>query len=112
MTKGEFVGRFVSLAVLLVVGVSGCVPIVRDPARDEFGVSTARADAGAAPATEAEQAKLDWKARQICIRRDAKTQQAIEPAESGQQLVDMKLRCGHYDRLDFDYVHMDWSNLL
>jgi hypothetical protein len=24
----------------------------------------------------------------------------------------MKLRCGHYDRLDFDYVHMNWSNLL
>jgi hypothetical protein len=26
-------------------------------------------------------------------------------------VVDMKLRCGHYNRLNFDYSHTDWFNL-
>jgi hypothetical protein len=103
-------GRFLSLTLLVVV-LNGCVPIVRDSTRDEFGVSTARPDAGANPPATAELAKLDWKAKQVCIRRYDQTHQDIEPAEAGQQLIDMKLRCGHYDRLDFDYAHVDWSNL-
>jgi hypothetical protein len=110
--EGEMaMGRFLSLALLGLI-LAGCVPIAHDPARDEFGVSTARPDAGASPPAADEIAKLDWKAGQICIRGYAQTQRDVEPAESAQQLIDMKLRCGHYDRLDFDYVHMDWSNLL
>ena len=41
-----------------------------------------------------------------------KTTVDVETADSGQQLVDMKMRCGHYDRIDFDFFHMNWSNLL
>ncbi len=103
-------GRWLSLG-LLVLAVSGCVPIAHDPVRDQFGVSTARPDGGTSPVTPDQQAKLDWKAQQICVRGYGQTAQETEPAEASQQLIDMKLRCGHYDRLDFDYVHMDWSNL-
>jgi hypothetical protein len=35
----------------------------------------------------------------------------VQPAQNAQQLVDQKLRCGHYDRLNLDYVHMSWSNI-
>lgn len=104
-------GRFLSV-VLLVALSSGCVPMTRDLTRDEFGVSTARPDNGVSAPAAAETAKLDLKANQICVRGYSQTRQDLEPAESGQQLIDMKLRCGHYDRLDFDYIHMNWSNLL
>jgi hypothetical protein len=119
-------GRFWCLG-LLVLAVGGCVPIVRDPVRDEFGVSTARPDAGTNPVTADQQAKLDWKAQQICVRGYSQTKEGIEPAQvpqqivatqeakpvqAPQQMIDMRLLCGHYDRLDFDYVHMNWSNLL
>ena len=83
-----------------------------DPARDQFGLSTARADAASAAPTDADAAKLGWKASQICIHGYIQTQQDVEPAEAGKQVVDMKLRCGHYDRWDFDYTHVSWSNLL
>ncbi len=104
-------GRYFSLAVVLAI-LGGCVPIAADPARDAFGLSAARADSGSAAPTDAEAAKLDWKASQICIHGYVQTQQDIEPAEAGKQIVDRKLRCGHYDGWDFDYVHMSWSNLL
>jgi hypothetical protein len=103
--------RFLHLAVLTAL-LAGCVPIAADPVRDTFGLSTARQDAGSAVATDAEAAKLAWKANQICIHGSVQTQQDIEPAEAGQQIVDRQLRCGHYDRWDFDYVHISWSNLL
>jgi hypothetical protein len=104
-------GRFLYLAVLTTL-LAGCVPIAADPARDEFGLSTARTDAGSAAPTDADAAKLSWKAGQICIHGNLRTQQDLEPAEAGQQIIDMRLRCGHYDGWDFDYVHMSWSNLL
>ncbi len=104
-------GRFLYLAVLTAL-LAGCVPIGLDPSRDEFGVSAARPDGGTTAPGNTETAQLDWKASQICIRGYAKTRQDVEPAEASRQLVDMKLRCGHYDRLDFDYIHMDWLNLL
>ena len=103
-------GRSWSLGLLAVV-LSGCVPIAHDPVRDEFGVSTARPDGGTSAVSGDQQAKLDWKAGQICVRGYSQTNENTEPAEASQQIIDMKLRCGHYDRLDFDYVHMDWSNL-
>jgi len=104
-------GRFLYPAVLMVL-LSGCVGIASDPARDEFGLSTARADAGTAAPGDTDAAKLAWKASQICVRDYAQTKQDIEPAEASKQMIDMKLRCGHYDRMDFDYVHISWSNLL
>lgn len=104
-------GRFLYPAVLMIL-LGGCVGIQADPARDEFGLSTARADAGTAAPGDADAAKLAWKASQICVRGYAQTQQDVEPAEAAQQLIDMKLRCGHYDRMDFDYVHVSWSNIL
>lgn len=103
-------GRFLSLA-LLVLLLNGCVPIVRDQAREEFGVSTARPGAGTSAAAPAEVATLDRKTQQICVRGHTQTQLDVEPAEVAQQLIDMKLRCGHYDRLDFDYSDVVWSNL-
>lgn len=103
--------RFLYLAVLTAF-LAGCVPIAADPTRDTFGLSTARKGASSAAPTDADAAKLSWKASQICIHGYAETQKDIEPAEAGQQIIDMKLRCGHYDRWDFDYVHMSWSNLL
>jgi hypothetical protein len=104
-------GRFLYLTVFTVL-LAGCVPIAADPARDEFGVSTARPDGGTAAPSDTEVAKLDWKANQICTRGYAQTNQDLEPAEANQQVVDMKLRCGHYNRLDFDYIHLNWANLL
>ncbi len=104
-------GRFLFLTVFAAL-LAGCVPIASDPARDEFGVSTARPDAGTAAPGEAEVAKLDWKADRLCTRGYTQTSQELDPAEAGQQIVDMKLRCGHYDRMDFDYVHFNWSHLL
>jgi hypothetical protein len=103
-------GRFLSLLLLALV-LNGCVPIVRDQAREEFGVSTARPDAGGSAAGPAEIATLEGKARQICVRGYTQTNLEVEPAEASQQLIDMKLRCGHYDRLDFDYSDVAWSNL-
>ena len=104
-------GRFLCLVVFALL-LNGCVPIGRDLPREEFGVSTARPDGGTAALAAGETAKLDWKAGQICIHGYTQTRQDLEPAESNQQLIDMKLRCGHYDSLDFDYVHVDWSNVL
>lgn len=104
-------GRFLYLAVFVAL-LPGCVPIAADPARDVFGVSTSRPDGGTVAPGDTETAKLNWKASQICIHGYSQTQQDLEPAEAGQQLIDMKLSCGHYDRWDFDYVHMSWSNLL
>jgi hypothetical protein len=92
--------------------LSGCVAIPDAPSRTEFGVSTARADAGTTAPQAKETAQLDWKANQVCVRGYDKTTVDVETADSGQQLVDMKMRCGHYDRIDFDFFHMNWSNLL
>ena len=104
-------GRFLYLAVLMVL-LAGCVPIATDPARDTFGLSTGRKDAGSAAPADAEAAKLAWKASQICIHGNDQIRQDLEPAEAGRQIIDIQLRCGHYDRWDFDYVHISWSNLL
>ena len=104
-------GRSLYLIVLLGI-LAGCVPIHSDPSRDKFGVSTARPDAGAAPSGDPQLAALDTKSKAVCttgFRADAPT---VQPAQASQQLVDRKLRCGHYDRIDFDFVHMDWANLL
>ena len=92
--------------------LSGCVSIPDNPGRTEFGVSTARPDAGAAAPQDKEMARLDWKANQICTRGYAPTKTELETADAGQQLIDMKLRCGHYNMIDFDFIHMNWSNLL
>jgi hypothetical protein len=110
MEMGDAMGRFLYLTVLTAL-LAGCVPIAADPARDEFGVSTARPDGGAAAAGDTEIAKLGWKAGQVCDHGYEQTRQDIEPAEANQQIVDMKLRCGHYDRLNFDYSHTNWLNL-
>lgn len=104
-------GRIVYLAVFVAI-LGGCVPVASDQVRDEFGLSTARLDGGAAAAAAPEVAKLNWKASQLCIHGYTQTQQTIEPAEAGKQLIDMKLVCGHYDRWDFDYTHVNWANLL
>jgi len=104
-------GKFLYLAVFTAL-LAGCVAIEANPQRDEIGLSAARSAAGTAQPTDADTAKLAWKASQICIHGYTETQKDVEPAEAGQQLIDMKLRCGHYDGWDFDYVHMNWSNLL
>lgn len=105
-------GRFGYLAVFTAL-LGGCVPMAKDPARDTFGLSTARQGTeSAAPLTAADTAKLATKVSQICIHGDVQTQRDVEPAEAGRQIIDMQLRCGHYDSWDFDYTHMSWSNLL
>lgn len=104
-------GRFAYLAVLAALLV-GCVPIRQDPARTLLGVSTARESKSAVSPTDAEIAALDRKANQICVHGYTRTRLDVEPAEAGEKIVDMKLRCRPYDRLDFDYVDMSWSNLL
>jgi hypothetical protein len=104
-------GRFACIAVFAVL-LTGCMPIAHEPDRAEFGVSTARPDNGTTPPAATETAKLERKADQICVRGYTRTQLDIEAAEAKQQIIDMKMRCEHYDRLDFDYVHMGWSNLL
>jgi hypothetical protein len=102
--------RSVYLFVLLGL-LSGCVPIAIDPARDQFGVSTARQDAGATGPADPQLAELDRKARQICTTGYQGTAPAVLPAANSQQIVDEKLRCGHYDRLNLDYLHMSWLNV-
>ena len=51
------------------------------------------------------------KAQQICTTGYQAVAPTIQPAQSAQQLVDQKLRCAHYDRVNLDYVHMSWSNI-
>lgn len=104
-------GRFLYVAVFMAI-LAGCVPIQRDPARAEFGVSIVRPDVGAAAPSKTEIARLAAKADQICTQGYTMTRVEVERAEAGQQLVDMKLRCKHYDRVDLDDVHMNWSDLL
>jgi hypothetical protein len=103
-------GRSLYLIVLLGF-LSGCVPIAIDPARDQFGVSTARPGAGAEGPSGPQLAELDRKGRAICTTGTQPAEPTVQPAQNEQQLVDQKLRCGHYDRLNLDYVHMDWSNV-
>jgi hypothetical protein len=103
-------GRSLYLIVLLGL-LSGCVPIAIDPARDQFGVSTARPDAGAAGPADPQLAELDRKSQQICTTGYQAAAPTILPAQNAQQLVDQKLRCAHYDRVNLDYVHMSWSNI-
>jgi hypothetical protein len=93
--------------------LAACVPITIDPARDQFGVSTARPDAGGAPPAEPQLAELDRKARAICTTGYQGEAPTVQPADSApaQQLVHQLLRCGHYDRLTFDYFDVDWSNV-
>jgi len=103
-------GRSLYLFVLLGL-LSGCVPIAIDPARDRFGVSTARQDAGAEPPAAVQLAEITRKGDAICTTGAERAAPTVQPAQFDQQLVDQKLRCGHYDRLNLDYVHMDWSNV-
>lgn len=107
---GRSLYRIVLLGLSLGV-LAACVPISLDPARDQFGVSTARPDAAAAGPAAPQLAELDRKARAICTTGYQGAAPTIQPAQNGQQLVDQKLRCGHYDRLNLDYVHMSWSNI-
>ncbi len=104
-------GRFLYVAVFVAL-LAGCVPIERAPARAEFGVSIVRPDVGAAAPSKTETARLAAKADQICTQGYTMTRVEVEQAEAGQQLVDMKLRCKYYDRVDLDDIHMNWSNLL
>ena len=97
--------------IVLLGALSGCVPIAIDPARDQFGVSTARPDAGAEAPAAPQLAELDRKGNVICTTGTQPAAPAIQPALNEQQLVDQKLRCGHYDRLNLDYLHMSWSNI-
>ncbi len=102
-----------SLYLIVLVGaLAGCVPIGIDRSRDQFGVSTARPTADAAPPTAPQLAELGRKAQAICTTGTQAAAPTVQPAMNEQQLVDQKLRCGHYDRLNLDYVHMDWSNIL
>jgi hypothetical protein len=103
-------GRSLYLIVLLCL-LSGCVPIGLDAARDQFGVSRGGVVAAAAGPTGPQLAELDRKAQQICTTGHEGVAPTVQPAQDGQQLVDQKLRCGHYDRLNLDYVHMNWSNI-
>jgi hypothetical protein len=103
-------GRSLYLIVLLGV-LSGCVPIGIDPARDQFGVSTGRADSGAAAPADPQLAELNRKAQQICTTGYQAAAPTVQSAGNGQQLIDEKLRCGHYDRVNLDYVHMSWANI-
>lgn len=103
-------GRSLYLIVLLGL-LSGCVPIGIDPARDQFGVSTARPDAGATGPTDPQLAELDRKSQQVCTTGYQGAAPTVQPAQNGAQLVDQKLRCAHYDRVNLDYVHMSWSNI-
>lgn len=101
-----------SLYLFVLIGLlSGCVPIAIDPARDQFGVSTARPDAGAEPPATPQLAELDRKGNGICTTGTERAAPTVQPAQNDQQLVDQKLRCGHYDRLNLDYLHMSWSNI-
>lgn len=102
-------GRSLYLVVLLGL-LSGCVPMHIDPSRDQFGVSTARPDAGTAPPAAPQLAELDRKAQAICTTGTERTAPTVQPAMNEQQIVDQKLRCGHYDRLTFDYWNMGWSS--
>jgi hypothetical protein len=103
-------GRSLYLIVLLGL-LSGCVPISIDPVRDQFGVSTSRPDGGATGPADPQLAELDRKAQQICTTDYQGAAPAVQPAANDQQIVDRQLRCGHYDRLNLDYLHMSWSNI-
>jgi hypothetical protein len=101
-----------SLYLIVLLGLlSGCVPISIDPARDQFGVSTSRPDAGAAGPADPQLAELDRKAQQICTTGYQGAAPTVQPAQNDQQIVDQKLRCSHYDRVNLDYLHMSWSNI-
>jgi len=104
-------GRFAYVAVLAAL-LAGCVPIAQDPARSVIGVSVVRTNAGPAAPTDAEIAQVERRADLICVRGNTRVQLDVEPAEAGRKIIDMKLRCRHYDRLQFDYGKTDWSNLL
>ncbi|HWE76527.1 MAG TPA: hypothetical protein VG328_25410 [Stellaceae bacterium] len=102
-----------SLYLIVVLGfLSGCVPISIDPARDQFGVSTTQPAAAIAGPADPQLAELDRKARQICTTGSQGVAPTVQPAANDQQIVDQKLRCGHYDRLNLDYLHMSWANIL
>ncbi len=103
-------GRYLCLAVSLAL-LAGCVPIETVPARDSFGVQTMRADAGTAPASDADKAALAWKVREQCTLGSSQTALTVEPAEANQQIVDQMQRCFPYRRVNLDFVHMDWANL-
>jgi hypothetical protein len=101
-----------SLYLIVLLGLlSGCVPIGIDPTRDQFGVSTSRPDGGAAAPADPQLAELDRKAQQICTTGYQGTAPTAQSATNGQQIVDERLRCGHYDRVNLDYLHMSWSNI-
>jgi hypothetical protein len=112
MTGGEgAMGRSIYIVVLLGL-LSGCVPINIDPGRDRFGVSTARPDAGGAAPADPQLAALRSKSLAVCTTGYDGMAPAVQPAADKQQIIDQKLRCGHYDRLKFDYLSMGWSNIL
>ena len=101
-----------SIYIIVLAGIlSGCVPMNFDPTRDAFGVSTTRPDAGTAPPAAPALAALDTKAHAICTTGVEARTPTIQPAADGQQIVDQKLRCGHYDRVKLDFTQTDWSNV-
>jgi hypothetical protein len=108
-------GRPVYLIVLLGLlpgALAACVPINIDPTRDTFGVSTARPDAGTAAPAAAQLAALNTKGHAICTTGTRTQPPTVQPAQDNQQLVDQKLRCGHWDGPDADFSNIDWTNIL
>jgi hypothetical protein len=104
-------GRSIYLIVLLGL-LSGCVPMQLDSSRDQFGVSTGRPDAGAAPVAGPQAAALDAKANAICTLGYQTSGPAAPVAvEDNQQLITQTQRCAHYDHLRVDTTHIVWSNL-
>ena len=106
-----------SLYLIVLLGflpgaLAACVPVNTDPSRDQFGVSTARPDSGTAAPAAAQLNALNTKAHALCTTGTQTQPPAVQPAQDNQQLVDEKLRCGHYDRLNFDYGQTDWTNVL
>ena len=78
--------------------LAGCVPIQRDPARAEFGVSIVRPDVGAAAPSKTEIARLAAKADQICTQGYTMTRVEVERANPG-----LTLRLVHvHDGRDLD----------
>ena len=102
-----------SLYMLVLLGIlAGCLRAdPSGPSRDQFGVSASRPDAGAARSGRRSSA-LATKANAICTTGDQVQPPTVLPAQDNQQIVDQRLRCGHYDRLKFDFLRMDWSNVL
>ena len=107
--RGARMGR--SLYLIVFLGLfAGCVPMGIDPARDQFGVSTARPDAGATAPTDRTRRARSQVATSLYQGLSGRGAHGSAGAD-GAQIVDQNLRCTHYDRVHLAYVHMSWSNI-